>query len=178
MERAEGKAPMSPPHAPLSTLHSPRKKKDCPMKLDVAIMNNTLRDSVALAEAAEAIGFDTLWTSETQHDPFLPLGCGCAAHSAHRLGHGDCRRLRSQPDVDGLPGLGSAGGLRRPFHAGAGNAGPGPHRAALWHAVGRARAQAARVHPGDACDLGRLAERNKAQFPRRVLQADVDGALF
>ncbi len=56
------------------------------MKLDVAIMNNTLRDSVALAEAAEAIGFDTLWTSETQHDPFLPLGV--AALHTRRIGLG------------------------------------------------------------------------------------------
>lgn len=56
------------------------------MKLDVAIMNNTLRDSVALAEAAEAIGFDTLWTSETQHDPFLPLGV--AALHTQRIGLG------------------------------------------------------------------------------------------
>ncbi len=56
------------------------------MKLDVAIMSNTLRDSVALAEAAEATGFDTLWTSETQHDPFLPLGV--AALHTQRIGLG------------------------------------------------------------------------------------------
>jgi probable F420-dependent oxidoreductase len=56
------------------------------MKLDVAIMSNTLRDSVALAESAEAIGFDTLWTSETQHDPFLPLGV--AALHTQRIGLG------------------------------------------------------------------------------------------
>lgn len=56
------------------------------MKLDVAIMSNNLRESVALAEAAEAMGFDTLWTSETQHDPFLPLGV--AALHTQRIGLG------------------------------------------------------------------------------------------
>ena len=32
-----------------------------------------LKDVPAVAEAAEAIGFDCLWTSETQHNPFLPI---------------------------------------------------------------------------------------------------------
>ena len=44
------------------------------MKLDVALMTTGLREAAELAQAAESLGFDTLWTSETQHDPFLPLG--------------------------------------------------------------------------------------------------------
>jgi probable F420-dependent oxidoreductase len=56
------------------------------MKLDVAIMSNTLSEAAGLAQAAEAIGFDTLWTSETQHDPFLPLGV--AALHTQRIGLG------------------------------------------------------------------------------------------
>ncbi|MFZ2489097.1 MAG: TIGR03617 family F420-dependent LLM class oxidoreductase [Anaerolineae bacterium] len=56
------------------------------MKLDVAVMSQSLRDAETLAQAAEAIGFDTLWTSETQHDPFLPLGV--AALSTQRIGLG------------------------------------------------------------------------------------------
>ena len=44
------------------------------MKFDASIGFATdLKDSGALAQAAEAIGFDAIWTSETQHDPFLPL---------------------------------------------------------------------------------------------------------
>jgi len=44
------------------------------MKLDASIGFATgLKDVAALAQAAEAIGFDAIWTSETQHDPFLPL---------------------------------------------------------------------------------------------------------
>jgi probable F420-dependent oxidoreductase len=40
-----------------------------------------LKDVSALALAAEAIGFDAVWTSETQHDPFLPL-THVAAHTS------------------------------------------------------------------------------------------------
>lgn len=56
------------------------------MKLDVAVMSQSLREAETLAQAAEAIGFDTLWTSETQHDPFLPLGV--AALRTQRIGLG------------------------------------------------------------------------------------------
>jgi probable F420-dependent oxidoreductase len=44
------------------------------MNFDASIGFATdLKDAQALAQAAEAIGFDAIWTSETQHDPFLPL---------------------------------------------------------------------------------------------------------
>ncbi len=51
------------------------------MKLDASIGFATdLKDVGALAQVAEAIGFDAIWTSETQHDPFLPL-THVAAHT-------------------------------------------------------------------------------------------------
>ncbi len=43
------------------------------MKLDAALPPVQLKDVPALAKAAESMGFDALWTTETQHDPFLPL---------------------------------------------------------------------------------------------------------
>jgi probable F420-dependent oxidoreductase len=43
------------------------------MHLDVAFMTTPLTQIPALAQAAEALGFGAAWTSETQHDPFLPL---------------------------------------------------------------------------------------------------------
>ena len=43
------------------------------MLLDVAFMAVPLAQMPALAQAAEAVGFAGAWTSETQHDPFLPL---------------------------------------------------------------------------------------------------------
>ena len=42
------------------------------MKFDAGLPMVGLKDVVAIAKAAEEIGFDALWTQETQHDPFLP----------------------------------------------------------------------------------------------------------
>jgi probable F420-dependent oxidoreductase len=42
------------------------------MKLDVRL-GGPLSEAARLARQAEAMGFDGAWTSETQHDPFLPL---------------------------------------------------------------------------------------------------------
>jgi probable F420-dependent oxidoreductase len=44
------------------------------MRLDASIgFNANLKDIPVIAQSAEALGFDAIWTSETQHDPFLPL---------------------------------------------------------------------------------------------------------
>jgi len=56
------------------------------MKLDVAFMSSWLGELPALARAAEQIGFDALWTSETQHDPFLPLTLAAEHTERVRLG--------------------------------------------------------------------------------------------
>jgi alkanesulfonate monooxygenase SsuD/methylene tetrahydromethanopterin reductase-like flavin-dependent oxidoreductase (luciferase family) len=42
------------------------------MKLDAALPPTQLAEVPAIAKAAEALGFAALWTTETQHDPFLP----------------------------------------------------------------------------------------------------------
>lgn len=42
------------------------------MKIDASLPPVPLNSVPAIAKAAEAIGFDALWTSETMHDPFLP----------------------------------------------------------------------------------------------------------
>lgn len=49
------------------------------MKLDAALAPMHLQDVPPVARAAEAIGFDALWTQETQHNPFLP----CALIGEH-----------------------------------------------------------------------------------------------
>ena len=56
------------------------------MKFDAALPPTGLRDVPALARAAEATGFDALWTQETQHDPFLP--CTLIAEHTTRLHFG------------------------------------------------------------------------------------------
>lgn len=56
------------------------------MKLDAALPPTGLKDVPAIAKAAEEIGFDALWTQETQHDPFLP--CALIAEHTTRLNVG------------------------------------------------------------------------------------------
>ena len=53
------------------------------MKLDAALPPVGLKDVPTIAKAAEEIGFDALWTQETQHDPFLP--CALIAEHTTRL---------------------------------------------------------------------------------------------
>ncbi len=53
------------------------------MKIDVGVLVPNLLDIPDLARAAEEVGFDALWTSETQHDAFLPLAL--AAEHTTRL---------------------------------------------------------------------------------------------
>jgi probable F420-dependent oxidoreductase len=43
------------------------------MKIDVVLSPDFPQRTPAAAQAAEAFGFDGVWTNETQHDPFLPL---------------------------------------------------------------------------------------------------------
>ncbi|HYN87272.1 MAG TPA: LLM class flavin-dependent oxidoreductase, partial [Ardenticatenaceae bacterium] len=42
------------------------------MRFDQAMPATPLEAVPELARRAEALGFDGLWTSETQHNPFLP----------------------------------------------------------------------------------------------------------
>ncbi len=57
------------------------------MKFDASLgFAVDLKDAGSLAQAAEAIGFDAIWTSETQHDPFLPLTHVAAATSRLQFG--------------------------------------------------------------------------------------------
>ncbi len=53
------------------------------MKLDAALAPMSLTGVPAVAEAAEALGFDALWTSETQHNPFLP--CALIAEHSQKM---------------------------------------------------------------------------------------------
>jgi probable F420-dependent oxidoreductase len=53
------------------------------MKFDAALAPMFPTDVPAVAEAAEQIGFDALWTSETQHNPFLP--CALIAEHSQKM---------------------------------------------------------------------------------------------
>ena len=56
------------------------------MKLDVALRNCDLSAIPEQAWQAEGSGYDCLWTSETQHDPFLPLAVAANATTTIKLG--------------------------------------------------------------------------------------------
>ncbi len=56
------------------------------MRIDAGILVPNLLDIPRLARAAEEIGFDALWTSETQHEPFLPLAIAAEHTTRIELG--------------------------------------------------------------------------------------------
>ncbi len=56
------------------------------MKLDAALRDYDLQSVPGYARQMEAMGYDGLWTSETQHDPFLPLAVAATATSSIQLG--------------------------------------------------------------------------------------------
>lgn len=58
------------------------------MKLDVGLgVEGGVRGAGETARAAEELGFDGLWTSETRHDSFLPLALAASATQTMRLGN-------------------------------------------------------------------------------------------
>jgi probable F420-dependent oxidoreductase len=52
------------------------------MKIDAQIAPSALTSIPEVAKGAEQAGFDALWSSETQHDPFLPLAL-VSEHTEH-----------------------------------------------------------------------------------------------
>ena len=56
------------------------------MKLDIGLLTHDLKGIGEYARKAEALGFDCLWSSETQHDPFLPLAVAAASTARIKLG--------------------------------------------------------------------------------------------
>jgi probable F420-dependent oxidoreductase len=56
------------------------------VKLDFAMLSHDLRTVPEYARKVEALGFDCLWSAETQHDPFLPLAVAATVTSRMRLG--------------------------------------------------------------------------------------------
>ena len=56
------------------------------MKLDLALRDYDLRSVADFVRKGEELGYDGLFTSETQHDAFLPLGVAATASSRMKLG--------------------------------------------------------------------------------------------
>lgn len=56
------------------------------MRIDARLAYTSLADVPEIARTAEALGFDGLWTSETNHDPFLSMALAAVHTSRIRLG--------------------------------------------------------------------------------------------
>ena len=56
------------------------------MKLDVGMLTHDLKSIPEYARKVEALGYDCLWSAETQHDPFLPLAVAATVTSRINLG--------------------------------------------------------------------------------------------
>jgi len=56
------------------------------MKLDVGMLTHDLESIPGYARKVEALGYDCLWSAETQHDPFLPLAVAATVTSKIKLG--------------------------------------------------------------------------------------------
>jgi probable F420-dependent oxidoreductase len=56
------------------------------VKLDVGMLTHDLTSIPPYARKVEALGYDCLWSAETQHDPFLPLAVAATVTSRIKLG--------------------------------------------------------------------------------------------
>jgi len=56
------------------------------VKFDVGMLTHDLKTIPDYARRVEAMGYDCLWSSETQHDPFLPLAVAASVTSRIKLG--------------------------------------------------------------------------------------------
>ena len=69
------------------------------MKLDTSVLSPDLKSIAAEARHAESMGYDCLWSSETQHDPFLPLAVAATCTSRIKLGTAICLVVEHDPIV-------------------------------------------------------------------------------
>lgn len=69
------------------------------MKLDARLVFDSLRDVPAIAAAAESLGFDGVWTSETTHDPFLAMALAAAHTQRITLGTAIALAFTRSPTV-------------------------------------------------------------------------------
>ena len=106
---------------------------------------------------AEDDGYDGLWSAETAHDPFFPLLLAAEHTERIQLGTGIAVAFARNPMTTGRHGQRPADPLRGPVHARSRLADQAAHHQALLDAVVAPGAPHARVHPGHAGHLVRLA---------------------
>src|SRR5207244_903362 len=88
-------------------------------KLDASMLTHDLRSIPQYARKAEAMGYDCLWSSETQHDPYLPLAVAATSTERIKLGTAIAVAFPRSPMItayiawDLQKASGGRGGLRR-----------------------------------------------------------------
>ena len=69
------------------------------MDIDVVFADYSINDISKLSIAAEEIGFNCIWTSETKHNPFLPLSIASQNTNKIKLGTAISVALARSPMV-------------------------------------------------------------------------------
>lgn len=69
------------------------------MKFDLFLFSQDLHQIAGITRAAEAIGFDGLWTAETANNPFLPLALAAEHSQRLNLGTGIAVAFARSPTV-------------------------------------------------------------------------------
>ena len=113
-----------------------------------------------------------------RHDPFFPLLLAAEHTERLELGTGIAVAFARNPMIAGEHRLRPAGVLAGPVHPRARQPDQGAHREAVLDAVVAPGGADARVHPGDARDLGGVERRREARLPGRVLPPHADDAVL
>ena len=130
------------------------------------------------ARKVEAMGFDCLWSAETQHDPFLPLAAAGHRHRRIKLGTSIASAFPRSPMVLAHISwdLAKASGGRFILGLGSQVKGHNERRFSVkWESPG---ADACARSSGAARHLGLLAERDQAQLQGPVLPVRRDDAVL
>lgn len=139
------------------------------MKLDTTLTVSAFSEVATLARAAEEIGFDALWSTEAQHEPFMPLAVAATATNTMKLGTAIAVAFPRSPMILAHTAWDLQASANGRFILGLGTQVKGSQSAPLQREVGVPGPEAARNHPRPACHLGLLAERDTVEFHRRVL---------
>ena len=148
------------------------------MKLDVSMLTHDLKTLPDYARKVEAMGYDCLWSSETQHDPYLPLAVAATSTSRIKLGTNIATVFSRSPMITAhiawdlqkasagrfILGLGTQVKAHNERRFSVKFESPGP--------------KMARGHPRHPRHLGLLAERHQARLQGAVLHLRHHDALL
>ena len=108
-----------------------------PMLFDATLPPTDLSAIPSLAQAAESMGFNALWSTETMHDPFLP-GALIAEHTRKmNFGTAVAIAFARSPGNTGIHCLGFSPGFWRAIYPRLGYPGESTYCAAFRHALAR-----------------------------------------